>query len=206
MSNKTFEIRSNELYEESLKRCIEICDIHMDTQRGKKVFERCIEVNEKFCKDCIIKVVVTPFSGECVNEDGFLIQNKIIGCNGLESITSSNIMGGYMYAVFVEPMDYSMMTTIQMYYVECWLSAYAEAAWNGMKSLLIEESTEDFTVNKCQGNFFVSESFAPGFGMPMDSIQDLFDLMNLAEYGIKMHHDQMLLPIKSIIGIHLIYL
>lgn len=205
LKNKRFEISVNDIYEESLKSCIEFCEIQAETVRGKKLLEKCLSTREKFCKDCIIKVVVTPFSKDYIKEDAFQIEDNVIYCNELGKMVPPNMIGGYMYAVFTEPLSYEMMSTLQMYYADCWMSAYVEAGWKSIKSLLVKEAVKDFCAKECGGSIVVSESFAPGFGgMQMGSTADIFELMKLSKYGLELQDECVITPAKSIIGIYLV--
>lgn len=204
MKTKYFEISANKLFEESLKSCIEICEIKTDTVRGKKILGKCIETRDRFCKNCIVKVLVSPFSSDCVTEEAFMIEDKVIFCNDLGKINAANIIGGYIYAIFVDPLDFEMMSTLQMYYADCWLSSFVEVAWKGIQSLLIKESIKDFQADEYAGRITISESYAPGFGgMEMKSLSDIFELMKLYEYGMELQDEYIIIPSKCIIGIYL---
>ena len=207
MKNKIIKICVEELYEESLKSFIEFCKINIDTVRGEKLLKKSLEVRERFCKECVLKIVLTPFGGNSVNKDFFAIKDKAIYCNELHKNISDKIVGGYMYAIFIEPIDYNNMTTLEMYYADCWLSSYVEAGWKNINSILINESIKDFSVKEDKDKLLVSESFAPGFGgMQIESIADLFELMNLQEYGMKLQDTTNIIPCNSIIGIYLMHL
>jgi hypothetical protein len=205
MECRVFEIPENKLYEESLKICIGICGIQIDTLRGEKILNKCIATREAFCKDCIIKVIVRPFVHDLINESALKIKDKVIYCNKFKELDLSKVIGGYMYAITVEPLSFELMSTLQMFYADCWLNAYVETAWHGIKLLLTCELIKDFKIDENKIQLFLSECYGPGFnGMELKSVSDIFELMNLSKFGIKLHEEYMLMPYHSIVGICLV--
>lgn len=204
MDRKVFELKAADLYEETLEKCVQLCSIQVDTERGKKAYGRCIETEKQFCIGASIKVIVEPFSRECVRGDGFYIGNSTITCEGLKELKHVAIEGGYMYAVYMDKPDVNSLKPLQIYYIECWLSAYVEVAWKHIRNGLLTDAKEDFRFKVNHEKVFVSESFAPGFGMGMNEVRSLFELMKLSDYGLSIIGDCVLLPPKSIMGIYLI--
>lgn len=168
------------------------------------MLEKCLEARGNFCRDCTITILISPFGIECIQDNFFRIEDKTICCEDLNKPALQNVIGGYMYAVFTEAVHFRGLSTLEMYYVDCWQSAYVDAGWKSLRAMLVQEAKNDFCRGGVHGNIVVSESFAPGFnGMPAESLKDLFRLMNLSEYGMELHDDSLIIPQKSITGIYL---
>lgn len=204
MEKRLIELSVNEIYEECLNSCIEFCGIQKDTVRGKRVLEKCLEARERFCKECKITILISPFTGKCVMDDSFRIESKTICCSGLKELLPSDVIGGYLYAVFTGTIQLDEMSTLLKYYADCWMSAYADAGWKSLKAILVNEAKKDFCSGNINDKIVISESFAPGFnGMMLNSTGDLFQLMKLSEYGLELYDNSFIKPQKSIIGIYL---
>jgi hypothetical protein len=206
MESRIIELSANEMFEECLMSCIEFCSIQKDSVRGKRVLEKCLETRERFCRDCKINILISPFDVECIKENFFRIEDKTIHCEGLKKLVLSNVIGGYMYAVFTETLhlDELERSTLQMYYADSWLSAYVDAGWKSLKAILVNEAKKDFYKDSTQAKIVVSESLAPGYhGMSLESTKDLFQLMKLSEYGMELHDNSVIIPQKNVIGIYL---
>ena len=205
MENKFFEIHVEDIYEESLSNCIELSQIKTDTVRGKKLLKKLKDTRENFCKDIIVKIIISSFPRNSVQGNCFIIKDKIIKCDELEQIQQWNIIGGYIYTVFIDNYSYENTTTLEMFYVDCWISSYVEAAWKSIKDLLINEVYHDFNLVDPKEKIYFSKSYAPGFdGISIDSLKDIYELMNLSLYGMKLYDNNMITPTKSIIGIYLV--
>ncbi len=205
MTNKTFTIPVSDLFEESFKACIDYGKIQTDSNRGQKLLAKCMEVRERYCSHLSVKLIWAPFFADCVHQDHFKLENKIIRCNELKNINSLKMIGGYLYTVFLDPVNYESMSTLESYYTDCWMSAYTDTAWNRLKTMLVCEGRKDFALENYSDPITVSDSFAPGFGMEMESVCDLYELMSLSDYGMTLQEQYCLMPSKSIIGIYLLY-
>ncbi len=206
MKNRLIELAANEIFEECLNSFIELCTIQKDTVRGKRILENSLEARKRICGECKINILISPFDVECIKENFFRIGEKTVHCEGLKKLGLSNVIGGYMYAVFTETLQFERLelSTLQMYYADSWLSAYVDAGWKSLKAILANEAKKDFYKDRMQGRIVVSESLAPGYhGMPLESTKDLFQLMKLSEYGMELHDDSVIIPQKNVIGIYL---
>lgn len=205
MINKIFDIFVEDIYEECLESFIEFSQIKIDTVTGKKLLNKAKEARELFCKDCFVKVIISPFPSNSVQREFFIIEDRVIECNELKMIDLSKVIGGYMYAVFINNYSYANMTTLQMFYVDCWLNAYVEAGWNKIKSFIIKDVYQDFMIEEYKRDIVISKSYAPGFeGISMDSTKDIFELMNLKLYEMELQDNNMILPSKNITGIYIV--
>jgi hypothetical protein len=205
MEIRIFEIPSYKIESESVKIITSFCEIQKETKRGEKILKRCMNIKEKFCNDYVIKVLIMPFIPCEFNQKEFIVNEKIFRCNKFINLDSCNILGGYMYAITGDPISNLGMSTLDMYYVDCWLSSYVEAIRQNLKNLLINEITNDFKVEKYKNNISVSDCYAPGFdGMDMESISDIFELMGLSKYGMKLYDNTIIVPNKTIVGMYLV--
>ncbi len=206
MENRLIELSVNEIFEECLNSFIEFCAIQKGTARGERILQNCLEARKRIFGACKINILISPFDAECIKENFFRIGDKTIHYEGLKKLALSNVIGGYMYSVFTEklPLDELELSTLQMYYADSWLSAYVDAGWKSLKAILVNEVKIDFYKDGMQGKIVVSESLAPGYhGMPLESTEDLFQLMKLSEYGMELLNNSVIIPQKNVIGIYL---
>jgi hypothetical protein len=207
MKNKTFTIPTNQLDEESLKICIRMCNIQINTVKGEKLLEKCLKTREKINHDGVVKIFVKPFVPDEINNEVLKIKSKAIHCNNFSEVNLNKVIGGYLYAIMIDSINYEGLSVLESYYVDAWLSAYVEAAWKAVESILINESKKDFTSEGYEEKRYLSECYAPGFeGMAMETIEDIFGIMNLSEYGMGLQAGYTLLPRHSIIGMYFIYI
>lgn len=204
MIKRQIELPIAEIYEECLNSCISFCGIQKDTARGQKILKACIETREKFCRDVKLKILITPFEGKCVTEEGFLIGENKICCKDLKKQLPSTVTGGYAYVVFADEIRPEGMNTLQAYYADCWMSAYVDAGFRSLKTILKKEAVKDFCPESGEkAEITVFDSFAPGFyGMPPKCTCDLFGLLELSGLGMELTPDNLIIPQKSIIGIY----
>lgn len=201
MEIRTFEIPSFEIEDESIKIITSFCEIAKETKRGKKILERCMNVKEKFCNDYVVKVIIMPFIPCEFNQKELIINRKIFKSDKFKKINPCSIVGGYMYTIIGEPINNEGMSTLDMYYVDCWLSSYVEATRQNLKHLLINKINNDFETKKSKNNISISDCYAPGFdGMEMENVSDIFELMELSKYGLKLYNGIMIEPGKTIVG------
>ena len=144
-----------------------------------------------------IKVLLQPFEKECIQAGFFMFGETNIRCNILEKICREQIVCGYLYCFHAPDIPMGEKTSLLMqYYIELFQIACMDVTKEYVQEYLEKKHSTD--------NAFCSPSFGPGYyGMNIDAVKPLLDLMNSQKAGVSWKQDNMQ-PSMSIAGIYLV--
>lgn len=146
----------------------------------------------------LLKVLLQPFSAECIREDRFVFGRLEIPCRVLGRIDRRQVQTGYLYAFHAPLFDMEGTDSLlTQYYLEIFQIACMD---------IVREWTQGYLERKHSiiTRQYCSPSFGPGFyGMELDAVPGLLELLEAEKLGIRWK-EQKMEPLMSLAGIYLV--
>lgn len=157
-------------------------------------------IYEQIFKKRTVSVLIKDFDASCIEQRTFHFGEQIIPCNALEKIQEGGIVKGYIYSFHAPEMDpraQELSVLSQLYF-----EYFQIAIMDEMRDYISQYLKRKHSVNT---ENYVTDSFGPGFyGMGMESVKTLGELIPLSKVGVEIGENGILRPAKSILGIYVV--
>lgn len=180
--------------------------------------DKIVDIKNKGKNEWNVKVIVSSYGPEVMNNHSMIIEGKSFHCNVLSQIDREHVILIYAYMLTVGERGLSCKDLLEQYYIDTWGTAYVDASREILKLMLIEKAKTDFIQNHTHSNYqnsnrrdieenklLISDSFGPGYyGMDISSVDNFFHILDGDKIGIKQMESGFMVPAKSNVGFFLV--
>lgn len=150
------------------------------------------DISDKAEQTMQVKLLIKRENQLQILEKGMWLCEKWIEYNIPLHLYEDQIQGLYTFLITLDNVQKEENSLLEQLYLQIWQNAYLDAAREWLKDWIGQQE-------RC----FVSQCVAPGFyGIPLQEISTLYDLIGGRQLGVKMSGDYCLYPEKSFIGMY----
>lgn len=203
MEKNAYSINIWELKEDLLQRVAEIASLEKMDEETRRIQQdtavACMEhIREECGNPCFVKILIQPFAAECAKDGYFMFGKERIRCTVLDKIDRRQVTQGYLYAFHAPELSIEEADSLlEQYYMQVFQIACMDVLRDWLQKYLEQK-------HSVRTKQFCSPSFGPGYyGMELDAVKKLLELMNAERAGI-IWRDGHMQPMMSLTGIYLI--
>ncbi len=176
---------------------IRACGFDLDKPKHKRMWEEGIQYRDSGTENIDIRCKLIRCGRDVFQGNKIIYGGLELACNAFSQIKEDSVQDVYLYALTIGEVSYENVDPImKQLYSDIWGTAFTDAARLILEGQLREEIGEGLEL---------SDSFGPGFyGMPMNYMSALDQMINMEEIGIKLHKSGVMVPVKSVAGAYLV--
>lgn len=163
------------------------------------------ELKNKIYDKIQVRGIYSIYTNEIFNEGKLLINNIDFSFQRLSMINKSSIIKIIPYILTAG--NYELEDSCSMldkFYADTYGTAYVDAGRDELKKDLLQKVMEELSILENR-DIFISDSIGPGFyGIDTSKVGDFFKILDGEKIGVKTNDYNVILPVKSCVGIFII--